>query len=222
MKTRRSSFFFLWASWATSTAQTTADDSLGGFVRVIPPVEDSWELGHDLPDVVNGSLFSRHIFLRLQSRPSAPPLRRLRLHVEGSDHLAPSASPLPRTLEPGQPTSLHAPLLQRSATVHPSSCPLPVTLVVRAAVAAAAEGGVSEGGEGSAETEAGKEGERDVVVATHRVRLQCRTIDDRFTFVYLDFDGSPQIAAAKFPLVLERKKRRKRRKKKKKKPPDDP
>ena len=35
--------------------------------------------------------------------------------------------------------------------------------------------------------------------ATHK--LLCRRIDDRFSFVYLDVDGSPQMAAAKFPAV---------------------
>ena len=79
-------------------------------------------------------------------------------------------------LQPGQRGSVHAVLRQPNGAppIPAEACPLSVRLVVLV------------GGE---------------AVAQKEHQLLCRRIDDRFSFVYLDADGSPQLAAAKFPAV---------------------
>ena len=141
-------------------------------LRLLQTAFDSWDRGHDFPDVVAGRLFGNSlIFLRVENRGSAP-LDNVQLHVEGSKHLAPSAGRISR-LQPGQRSSVYAPLVQLvGSTVDHRDCPLRVQLRIEA------DGGVA--------------------IST-RKQLLCRKMDDRISFVYLDADGSPQMAAAKFP-----------------------
>ncbi len=160
----------------------------GSRVLLDPPLAvDDWHAGHELPDVVDGSIFGATIFVRVRVPPGRrrhrvrPALRNVRLEVDGSDYVLGAASPVGRDLMPGQRTSVHAPLRQVEGTTIPAAaCPLRVSLRVMA----------TRRGNGTSES---------VVAATTTVSLLCRTLTDRFSFVYLDFDGSPQLAAAKFP-----------------------
>jgi hypothetical protein len=143
-------------------------------LRLLPLAIDDWNTGHELPDIVEGRLFGGHIFVKVQAGGSA--LAGLRLHVVGvPDYLRESSSDVPVGLEAGQRGSLHAPLAQVNGSAIPAdACPLRVRLRVEA------------GGE---------------ILAEKEHRLLCRAIHDRISFVYIDADGSPQMAAVKFPAV---------------------
>ena len=141
-------------------------------LRILPLFINSWDAGHELPDVVGGRLFSRYIFVRLENR-GAEVLRGIVLRVEGSPFVKETHG-TPITLQPGQRGSAHAELIQ-STDVTETACPLRLRLLVEA-----------EG----------------LTALTTEPRLRCREMHDRFTFVYLDVDESPQIAAAKFPAAL--------------------
>lgn len=145
-------------------------------VRLLPLAFDDWDKGHELPDVVSGRLFGDRIFLRLENRGTKL-LRDVSLRVESE--LLELTVGENIDLQPGQRSSVHAALRQQdgAAPIPPEACPLSVRLVVQVS------------------------GE---VVAQKQHRLLCRQIDDRFSFVYLDADGSPQLAAAKFPAVSPR------------------
>ena len=159
---------------------------------VIPLVEDDWHRGHELPDVVNGTIFSGHIFLRFRNIGSTT-LHSVSLSVRGSSHLNASESPSSVSLFPGQVTSLHAPLRQRRR-VTSKACPLRVHLVVRGRYSP-----LESPRPASRVDDAGEDEDNEVEIAAVQHRLLCRSLNDRFTFVYIDVDGSPQIAAAKFP-----------------------
>lgn len=140
-------------------------------LRVLPMAYDSWNTGHDFPDVVAGRIFGGLIFLRVENR-GKDMLHGVRLQVEGSLHLkATSGDSL--HLQPGQRSSLIAPLVQHAnAPVEDEACPLRVQLRLEA----------------------------DGVDAVHvKKTLLCRAVHDRFSFAYVDADGSPQMAAAKLP-----------------------
>ena len=146
---------------------------LGMAVRVLSLAIDDWSKGHEIPDVVAGRIFSEHVFLRLENRGNER-LHDVRLRVEGSAHVRTSRGPV-TTLQPGQRSSVHAPLEHLvGGLVDPTACPLRLRLEVQAG---------------------------SVTLVKKELRLNCRTRSDRFTFVYLDADGSPQIAAAKFPAL---------------------
>lgn len=145
-------------------------------VRLLPLAIDDWDKGHELPDVVAGRIFGDRIFLRLENRGEQR-LREVRLRVE-SESLEPTVGES-IDLQPGQRSSVHTLLRQPDGAgpIAAKHCPLSVRLTVQV-------------------------GKEDVAQKQHR--LLCRQIDDRFSFVYLDADGSPQLAAAKFPAVSPR------------------
>lgn len=145
-------------------------------VGLLPLAVDDWDKGHELPDVVAGRIFGDRIFLRLENR-DVERLRNVSLRVE-SEFLEPTVGE-GTDLQPGQRSSVHAVLRQPdgAAPIPSDACPLSVRLTVLVG---------------------------DVVAVETRQRLLCRQIDDRFSFVYLDADGSPQLAAAKFPAVSPR------------------
>jgi predicted esterase len=143
-------------------------------MRILPLAIDDWQTGHELPDVVEGRIFGEWIFLRIQNRGESA-VSGIQLVVQSSGELSSTTGPSV-DLQPGQRTSVYARLAQNSdAEIKGSSCPLRVRLAVQSA-----------GGH---------------VVAEKEHRLLCRSYQDRFSFVYLDADGSPQLAAAKFPAV---------------------
>ena len=146
-------------------------------IKLLPLALDDWDNGHELPDVVSGRIFGDRIFVRVENR-GAERLRGVHLRVESGPLLELTVGE-GVDLQPGQRSSLHAVLRQPDgATPIPAeACPLSVRLVVLVG---------------------------SVVVAQKQHRLLCRQIDDRFSFVYLDADGSPQLAAAKFPAVSPR------------------
>ena len=145
-------------------------------LRVLPLAVDDWNTGHELPDVVDGRLFGNIVFMRVQTLAGWEANTSVRMHVEAGEYLEASSSEA-AWLQPGQRSSLHAPLLQVAGmSVPAAACPLRVRLRV----------------------ETGDDGK---VLAGKEYQLLCRGIADRITFVYLDADGSPQIAAAKFPSV---------------------
>ena len=142
-------------------------------IQLLPLAIDTWETGHELPDVVAGRVFGGHIFVRVHNGGGTR-LRDVVLRVKGSAYLE-GTSGMAIELAPGQRSSVHAPLVQRGdVEVTAESCPLRVQLRVEV------------GGE---------------LAASTKHRLLCRTLQDRFSFVYLDADGSPQMAAAKFPII---------------------
>ena len=146
-------------------------------LRLHPPLAiDDWDRGHELPDLVAGRFFGNHIFLRVENT-GAERLRGVRLRVKGSAQVREAVGEVV-DLQPGQRSSVHAPLShpeEMAASVEAEDCPVRVQLAVETA-----------GGE---------------VLAEKEQRLLCRQLDDRFSFVYIDADGSPQLAAAKFPAV---------------------
>eukprot|EP00759_Apiculatamorpha_spiralis_P021573 PhF_6_TR26282/c0_g1_i1/m.37654 len=145
---------------------------------------DSWERGHELPDIVAGRIFSEYLYVRVRrSQPKkAKPFESIEVRLSlrhGSSVVSygPSTSILY-----GQPTSLHArifpPELNVESTPMITQCPYPI----------------------EARIESPTNPTQNPPYATATYLLQCKkSIADRFTFVYLDFDGSPQIAAAKLP-----------------------
>ena len=140
-------------------------------LRLLPLAINDWATGHELPDIVAGRLFSGHILLKVENRGNAP-LSGVALHVQGSNILQ-ATTGVPVGLQPGQRSSLHAPLAQIAGTsVVAAQCPLQVKLHIEV---------------------------NGTVAAKREHRLGCRAIHDRFSFVYIDVDGSPQLAAAKFP-----------------------
>ena len=135
---------------------------------------DDWNTGHELPDVVEGRVFGGIIFLRVVNRGRRN-VKGVRLAVKGSRFILPTVSEVPIDVKAGQRVSLHAPLRQVNGTSIPQeACPFKVRLEVNIG---------------------------DTAATGKYYKLLCRTIHDRITFVFLDVDGSPQIAAAKFPKV---------------------
>ena len=100
------------------------------------------------------------------------------LRVHTSDYVA-GAKGNAAHLVPGQAAPLSAAFRLRPgvAAVPITRCPLPVKLSVVVA-----------------------SGSADIVVDTRTIRLRCRRRDEAVTFIYPDFDGSPQIAALRHPL----------------------
>ena len=141
-------------------------------LRVLHLISDDWNRGHELPDVVSGRLFGALVFVRVENTGKEW-ARSVSLSVKGSQYLT-ATHGIPVDLAPGQATSLYSPIVLQTE-VPSSTCPLHVRLRVESA---------------SESTAGGKEVD---------VRLLCRRLDDRITFIYLDVDGSPQIAGAKFP-----------------------
>ena len=102
-------------------------------------------------------------------------IKNVTLAVKESQYIIPSISEVPIDVQGGQRVSVHAPLRQVIGTSIPmEACPFTIRLEVRIG---------------------------DRVATTKSYELLCRAIYDRITFVYLDADRSPQIAAAKFPKV---------------------
>ena len=98
------------------------------------------------------------------------------LEVSESTYVQGTRTKVPIDMEPKQRTSIYAPLHQKSNKVPKNACPLEISLNLRV---------------------------DDNLVAHQKVRMLCRELHDRITFVYIDFDGSPQIAAAKFPKIQQ-------------------
>jgi serine/threonine protein kinase len=144
-------------------------------LKIHPPLAfDDWNHGHEVPDVVGGHIFGNVIFLRIFNS-GREKLERIVLEVEESVYLQETRTPMPIDLESKQRTSIHAPLAQKEGGFIPKeACPLQVSLRLRVGV----------GGK---------------LLRRHTMNMLCRELHDRFSFVYIDFDGSPQVAAAKFP-----------------------
>ena len=139
-------------------------------LRLLPLAYDDWDTGHELPDLVDGRLFGDTIFVRVENRGGGV-RRGVTLSVEGDGEYLEASAGAPVDLQPGQRTSVHAPLRQRRR-LPADACPLTLRVVLEAL-----------------------EGQSEAVTKVYR--LLCRKLDDRFSFVYLDADGSPQLAAAK-------------------------
>ena len=105
-------------------------------------------------------------------------IKNVTLAVKESQYIIPSISEVPIDVQGGQRVSVHAPLRQVIGTSIPmEACPFTIRLEVRIG---------------------------DRVATGKSYKLLCRAIYDRITFVYLDADRSPQIAAAKFPKVASK------------------
>ena len=42
-------------------------------LRLLPLAIDDWDTGHELPDVVDGHIFSAHVFVRVENHGSDGP-----------------------------------------------------------------------------------------------------------------------------------------------------
>jgi|AACY02.10.fsa_nt_gi hypothetical protein len=128
-------------------------------LRLLPLALDSWDAGHELPDVVGGRVFSQHIFVRLENRGTEV-LHGIRLRVLDSAELeATHGSAI--TLQSGQRGSVHTTLVQ-PVDVGVTACPLRVHLQIEA---------------------------HGVSMLTSQPRLRCRGMHDRITFVYVECVG---------------------------------
>jgi pimeloyl-ACP methyl ester carboxylesterase len=145
-------------------------------IRPLPLAIDDWNKGHELPDIVDGRLFSQYIALGVRNL-GLKLLRNVSLHVLPNEFVPGSFSLHAMNAAPQQMLSLASPIrLRANVTVLPAACPLAVTLKIMS---------VDDAG--------------NVVGTEQKYRLACKAIDDRFSFVYLTDDGSPQMASAKFP-----------------------
>ena len=164
--------------WCTLVTGRRKGQHAKGKLEIFPPLAyDSWEKGHELPDVVAGRIFSSIVFLRVVNKGKRI-VENVTLAVKGSRYVASSMSEVPIDVQGGQRVSLHAPLRQVVGTSIPTdACPFKIRLEVRIG---------------------------NDVATVKSYKLLCRAIHDRITFVYLDTDRSPQIAAAKFPKVASK------------------
>ena len=153
-------------------------------LQVLPMAHDDWTNGHDWPDLVEGIPFGELIALHVRYRGRKRWLRRVFLTVSGDSGIfEPTAGPR-MTLVRGQSAPLHAPLrLQSGRRLRDNECPVPVSLTV----VAAPKAGPGKG----------------KILIKHSAMLRCRRVDESVTFLYLDFDQSPQVAAVRLPPALK-------------------
>ena len=123
-----------------------------------------------------GELIALHVRYRGKKRW----LRRVFLAVtDKSGVFEPTAGPRV-TLARNQVAPLYAPLRLKSRRVRDNECPVSVSLSVFAA------------------TPKSGPGERTALLK-HSIMLRCRRIKESVTFLYLDYDQSPQVAAVRLP-----------------------
>ncbi|KAK3286850.1 hypothetical protein CYMTET_5616 [Cymbomonas tetramitiformis] len=153
----------------------------------------SWETGpgkwtvgpkaYDLPDVIDGRLFSPLVAVRVQNRAAAW-AKDVQLVVMPTPHVVGFEEaetdweqPAVQSLAPGQAAVLYALISLVQEVSAADGCPLEVRLKLRYS---------------------GEDGSRFEELAT--LQLRCRKRKDSFQFLFLDVDGTPQMAAARLPI----------------------
>ena len=106
---------------------TLATGRKKGKLEIFPHLAyDNWENGHELPDVVEGRIFSSIIFLRVVNKGKRM-IKNVTLAVKESQYIIPSISEVPIDVQGGQRVSVHAPLRQVIGTSIPmDACPFKI------------------------------------------------------------------------------------------------
>ena len=153
-------------------------------LKLLKLAENDWDYGHELPDLVMGRVFSEWIMVRVDNDQGSGRSRGVRLEVLGDQegHFEPSIGES-FDIADGQAMTLHAPL-----RMAPGRKLASVKVVVKVRVTyESGDGGGGDGGDG------GDGGGGRWVAFEREYTLLNKKIDDRFTFIYIDSDGSPQV-----------------------------